>query len=105
MSEFDVIVLGAGLAGYSAALAAAEAGASVLLAEKCSQSGGSSVLSNGLIAFANTPLQQQLGIKDSPSLLLNDLRTVGGPHTQDELLRTYASGQEEIGRESCKEKK
>ena len=96
MSEFDVIVLGAGLAGYSAALAAAEAGASVLLAEKCSQSGGSSVLSNGLIAFANTPLQQQLGIKDSPSLLLNDLRTVGGPHTQDELLRTYASGQEDL---------
>ena len=96
MSEFDVIVLGAGLAGYSAALAAAEVGAKVLLAEKCSEGGGSTVLSGGLIALANTPLQQKLGIKDSPDLLLDDLRTIGGPHTQDELLRTYASGQEDL---------
>jgi len=96
MPEFGVIVLGAGLAGYCAALAAAETGATVLLAEKCPEVGGSTVLSNGMMAFASTPLQQKLGIKDSPSLLLDDLRAVGGPHTQDDLLRTYASGQEEL---------
>lgn len=93
MSEFDVIVLGAGLAGFSAALAAAEAGATVLLAEKCPDVGGSTILSNGMMAFADTPLQQKLGIKDSTNLLLQDLRAVGGPYTQDDLLRTYVSEQ------------
>ena len=40
----DVIVLGAGIAGHCAALAAAEQGASVMLLEKASQPGGSSAM-------------------------------------------------------------
>jgi flavocytochrome c len=93
MSEFDVIVLGAGLAGYCASLSAAENGASVLLLEKCPEGGGSTVLSGGFMAFAQTPLQRQLKIEDSPQLLLDDLRSVGGPYVVDELLRTYAAEQ------------
>jgi fumarate reductase flavoprotein subunit len=63
MSEFDVIVLGAGLAGYCTSLSAAENGASVLLVEKCPETGGSTVLSGGFMAFAQTPLQRQLNIR------------------------------------------
>jgi fumarate reductase flavoprotein subunit len=93
MSEFDVIVLGAGLAGYCASLSAVENGASVLLVEKCPEGGGSTVLSGGFMAFAQTPLQRRLKIEDSPQLLLQDLRSVGGAYVVDELLRTYAAEQ------------
>jgi fumarate reductase flavoprotein subunit len=96
MSEFDVIVLGAGLAGYCASLSAAENGGTVLLVEKCPEGGGSTVLSGGFMAFAQTPLQCRLKIDDSPQLLLEDLRTVGGPHVLDELLRTYVAEQGDL---------
>lgn len=96
MSEFDVIVLGAGLAGYCTGLSAAENGASVLLVEKCPETGGSTVLSGGFMAFAQTPLQRQLNVNDSPELLLQDLRSVGGPRVADELLRTYAAEQADL---------
>lgn len=96
MSEFDVIVIGAGLAGHCATLAAAETGASVLLIEKCDEVGGSTVLSGGFIAFADTPIQRAQGVKDDADLLLTDLRTVGGPYTQDALLQTYVSEQQDL---------
>ena len=43
----DVVILGAGIAGHAAALAAADAGAQVLLLEKASQPGGSSAMVGG----------------------------------------------------------
>jgi flavocytochrome c len=47
--EFDVVVIGSGLAGCAAALAAAEAGARVVILEKLSQNrmGGNSLLAGG----------------------------------------------------------
>ena len=41
-AQTQILVLGAGIAGHCAALAAADAGAQVLLLEKASQPGGSS---------------------------------------------------------------
>lgn len=96
MSECDVIVLGGGLAGHCAMLAAAEAGASVLLIEKCDHVGGSTVLSGGFMAFADTPKQRELGVRDTPDMLLADLRTVGGPYTRDDLLTTYVAEQKDL---------
>lgn len=96
MSECDVIVLGGGLAGHCAMLAAAEAGASVTLIEKCDHFGGSTVLSGGFMAFAGTPKQRELGIHDTPDMLLADLRAVGGPYTRDDLLKAYIAEQGEL---------
>ena len=76
----DVVVVGGGLAGHCAALAAAEAGAEVLLIEKQLRTGGSTALSGGFFAFAGTPLQEQAGLADDPAKLLADLRHVGGGH-------------------------
>jgi succinate dehydrogenase/fumarate reductase flavoprotein subunit len=47
--EADVLVLGGGMAGLCAALAAAEGGARVLVLEKSARFGGSMALSNGIV--------------------------------------------------------
>jgi fumarate reductase flavoprotein subunit len=89
----DVLVIGGGLAGHSAAIGAAEAGASVLLAEKQGQVGGSTVLSGGFLAFAGTPEQQRHGIVDTDQMLLDDLRAVGGPDADEALMAEYVAHQ------------
>jgi fumarate reductase flavoprotein subunit len=90
---WDVIVLGAGLAGHCAALEAAAAGARVLLLESQAEAGGSSGISAGFFAFAGTPLQAQSGIDDGPQRLFEDLLVVGGGAAEPALLRAYAEGQ------------
>ena len=71
MSEerYDVIVVGGGAAGMSAALEASTAGASVLLVEGQGQLGGSSALSGGIIMAAGTSVQRAAGIEDDPAAL------------------------------------
>lgn len=73
----DVLVVGSGLAGCAAALAAAEAGATVLQLEKLAVTGGSTVLSAGLSAFAGTAEQMAKGIDDSSELLRRDILETG----------------------------
>lgn len=89
----DVIVIGGGAAGWSAALAAAQAGAGVLLCEKLAESGGSSALSGGCLALAGTDLQQAQGVEDSPALLYRDLVEVGQGVNDPALVRTYCDAQ------------
>lgn len=89
----DVIVIGGGAAGWSAALAAVQAGSSVMLLEKLANSGGSSALSGGCLALAGTDLQAAQGVQDGPDLLFKDLCDVG-QHVNDALLvRTYCDAQ------------
>jgi fumarate reductase flavoprotein subunit len=70
--DFDVVVVGSGAAGLSAALSAAQAGAQVLVAEAEGVVGGSSRLSGGLTMGAGTRYQQALGIDDDPESLFHD---------------------------------
>lgn len=89
----DVIIVGGGAAGWSAALAAAESGASVTLFEKLAESGGSSAMSGGCLAFAGTDLQHAQGVPDSPDLLYRDLLEVGQEINDPHLVRTYCDEQ------------
>lgn len=91
----DVVVVGAGLAGYCAALEAASRGVSVLLLEKQAVAGGTSGISGGAIAFAGTDEQQAQGINDSPERLFADLQRVGGDAADRSLLAAYAELQHE----------
>ena len=63
--ETDVLVVGGGGAGICAALAAAENGANVILAEKMGYFGGATALSSGSIPAVGTSLQNEAGVKDS----------------------------------------
>lgn len=75
--DFDVLVIGSGAAGLSAALAARQAGAErILVAEGESIIGGSSRLSGGLMMGAATRYQKAQGIEDSPEALFHDYMTL-----------------------------
>ncbi|NKZ02289.1 FAD-dependent oxidoreductase [Actinomadura latina] len=88
-----VLVLGAGLAGCAALLAAAEAGQYALLLEKTSDIGGSTVKSAGLSAFAGTDEQAEQGIADSVGLLREDLLDIGGRRNDPALVDLYCEHQ------------
>lgn len=92
----DVAVIGGGLAGHAAALAAVEAGASVVLVEKQPAVGGSTVLSGGFFALADTPLQRKTGITDDADKLHCDLAEIGGPDVRPDLLAAYCDGQADL---------
>ncbi len=89
----DVVILGAGLAGHCAALAAAEAGAEVVLLEKAPTPGGSTVMSAGSFAFAGTRQQREAGVEDSPAALADELIKVSGGYADRALVDLYVSRQ------------
>lgn len=93
-----VLVLGAGLAGCAALLAAAEAGQYALLIEKTGDIGGSTVKSAGLSAFAGTDEQAAQGIADSVELLRKDLLEVGKHRNDPALVDLYCEYQLETYR-------
>ena len=53
--EFDVVVLGTGAAGFTAAVVAYEFGASVAIFEKASLVGGTTAWSGGQVWIPNNP--------------------------------------------------
>ena len=69
--DADVIIVGAGIAGLSAALEASTYGARVLVIEANSVGGGHAVKAGGF-ALVDTALQRKKGIVDSPMLAFSD---------------------------------
>lgn len=62
---FDLVVLGAGAAGLTAALVAARAGLDVLVVEKSAYVGGTTAISGGMIWVPDNHLMKAIGITDS----------------------------------------
>ena len=72
-SNYDVVVIGAGGAGFSAAITARNAGANVVLLEKMPAVGGNSLISGAEMNVAKNWVQPKLGINDdSPELHAQD---------------------------------
>jgi len=94
-AEYDVIILGAGIAGLVAATSAAEDGLRVALLEKTGDVGGSSAMSGGFFAFSGTPEQAAHGVEDSAGLFLDDLLRVGGHRNDPALLTAYLENQDD----------
>lgn len=92
METVDLLVIGSGGGGLTAALAAASSGRSVLVAEKLSTLGGSTALSGGALWIPNNPLMRAAGIHDSPEDAMTYIDALigdEGPATSEARKRAY----------------
>jgi fumarate reductase flavoprotein subunit len=89
--EYDVVVLGAGGAGLSAAATAAESGRSVLLLESESEVGGSTILSAGMFTAGGTSVQETLGVMDTPELMFQHYQDLNQWRLQPGLVRAFCN--------------
>ena len=65
IDEFDVVVLGSGAGGLTAAVAAAEGGARVGVFEKADELGGTTAWSGGMVWIPNNPHMRDVDAEDS----------------------------------------
>ena len=73
-AEADIVVIGSGATGMTAAIVAREAGASVIVVEQEHDIGGHAITSGGNVPLGGgTSAQRKHGIEDSPELLFRDL--------------------------------
>ena len=87
--EVDVLCVGSGAGGMSAALTAAEAGVTVLVAEKDELVGGVQALSSGQVWQGGTSYQTQLGIDDSIEETIQYLDNISQGLAVESLRRNY----------------
>ena len=71
--EVPILVVGGGACGLTAALAARDAGAEVLVAEQGPRCEGSSAMSLGALCAAGTREQARRGVEDDPAVFLADI--------------------------------
>ena len=86
----DVVIIGSGFAGLTAAIEAKNAGASVTILEKMKGYGGNSIISDGMVAAAGTSFQKKERIHDSAELMYKDMVTAGLGLNHPDLTRTVA---------------
>lgn len=94
----EVLVIGGGLAGFSATIEAARSGTQVLLIEKQPAIGGSTIISGGSFAFADTDEQRAAGFVDSSATLKEDLLRVGEYANDPRVVDAYVAHQAETYR-------
>lgn len=88
---YDVVVIGAGGAGFSAAIEAKQAGASVVLLEKMPTVGGNTLISGGEMNAPDNWVQRALGIDDDTADLFFEDTLKGGDHLgSPEMVRILA---------------
>lgn len=85
----DIVVIGAGGAGLSAAIAAAGHGCKVIVLDKQGIIGGNTNYSTGGINAAETSSQNALGIKDSKESFFNDTWNGGHQLGDKSLIRSF----------------
>lgn len=88
----DVLIVGMGCAGASAALEAARAGASVVALDRAAPGGSSAVSGGELYLGGGTALQRACGLDDDPDQMYAYLHAALGPHPDEEKLRLYCDG-------------
>ena len=86
--DTDIVVIGSGGAGMSAALSAKESGLDVTLIEKMVYLGGNTVRAKGGLNAAETKYQRSLGIVDTIQTFIDDTMK-GGKNVNDPELVKY----------------
>ncbi len=86
----DVLIIGSGIAGLSAAIEAKRTAERVLVIEKLPAPGGNSLISDGGIGVVGSDLQAKHGIRDSVDLLVADMQKAGEHKNDGDLVRMVA---------------
>ena len=87
--EWDVIIVGSGASGLTAAVRAAQAQLKVLVLEKADHFGGTTALSGGGIWIPNNPQAVAAGIVDPPEAVRQYVLEVIGETARPELIDAY----------------
>ena len=82
--EADVVIIGAGASGMSAAIEAENLGFEVVLLEKMPYVGGNTIRATAGINIVDSPEQAAMGIEDSKSLFVSDVMASG--HSENNVL-------------------
>lgn len=87
--NFDLVVLGSGAGGFTAAATAARHGLKVLVVEKAENFGGTSAISGGAVWLYGTDQARAAGAVDSPEAIRTYLRQVIGDGYDAALVDTF----------------
>jgi 3-oxo-5alpha-steroid 4-dehydrogenase len=89
-AEADVVVVGYGCAGASAAIGATEVGARVIVLERAGAGGGASAMAGGEIYMGGgTAVQKACGFDDTPEAMYDFLMAATGPGPNEEKIAVY----------------
>ncbi|RVW06606.1 3-oxosteroid 1-dehydrogenase [Rhodococcus spongiicola] len=87
--EYDIVVVGSGAAGMTAALTAAHQGLSVVVVEKAAHYGGSSARSGGGVWIPNNEVLERDGVTDTTDAARTYLHNIIGDVVPPEKIDTY----------------
>lgn len=88
--DCDVVIVGAGIAGISAAVEAAKTGADVVLLEKLDRIGGSSVTSGGIVVALASEMNKEANAGDSVEEWVDYYAMRGNENVDREMLKFWA---------------
>lgn len=86
---YDVVVVGAGAAGLSAAITAAASGLTTVLIEKSPYWGGSTSRSGGGVWIPNNSVLKRDGVQDTPEKAREYVHAIVGEHASPERIDAY----------------
>jgi len=98
VDAFDVVVLGTGAAGLTAALTAAEEGAKVAVFEKADLVGGTSAWSGGQVWIPANPHMREVGVEDSPERALEYIMSLSHGLIEERLAKAFIDAGPEMVR-------
>src|SRR4051812_36491157 len=96
MDQFDVVVIGTGAAGLTAAVIAAEGGATVGLFEKADVVGGTTAWSGGQVWIPNNPHMPEVGIDDDRDRAIEYIMSLSRDLLERDLVEAYVDAGPEM---------
>lgn len=85
----DIVIIGAGPAGMTAGIYAAEGGADVLVLEKMATVGGAGAISSGATDSYGSMFAKEKSVEDSADKLKADMMTAGHNYNQEDLVDLF----------------